>query len=240
MINLDVLSLLDILPDRITDEYIKALVYAIDPELQEITAAIQEAIIMTRIKELSETLVDLLAWQLHVDFYEPLGLDLCKKRALVENSLIWHRYKGTKYAVEDIVRTIFFEEFRVEEWYEYGGRPFFFRVRIRSSPLCGEELDIVIAAINATKNERSWLDYIIFEDDIYSADYHIGIMTEHNFGHITDDTEIVADTFDYHGGALYERIKEEHKCESPKRKICTQKKLREVAEEKQDFKRFYR
>lgn len=173
MINLKDFGLLDKIPDRVTDEEMEALAYAIDPELQEVIAAISEVIIFPRIDQLPENLVDLLAWQLHVDFYDSLGFDLATKRTLVKNSLLWHRHKGTKYAVEEIVRTLFYDEFFIEEWFEYGGRPYFFRARMGASPMSEEELTEVRAAIDTVKNERSWLDYVIFHDEIEPHDMHI-------------------------------------------------------------------
>jgi len=182
MTNLNDLRILDILPGRISDEYMEALDYALTPELQEITAAIIETIIMPRIDEQDEPLVDLLAWQLHVDFYEPLGLNLDLKRALVKNSLIWHRYKGTKYVVEEIVRTLFFPDFRVEEWFEYGGKPYFFRAVVGSQPTSSAEvLGEAIKAIYATKNERSWLEYIRFEQEIPTNTYVGGAFEESTY-----------------------------------------------------------
>ena len=171
MIDLSVLKLLDILPIPITDEEMEALSYALDPELKEITAAINEAVIMTRIDELPENLVDLLAWQLHVDFYEPLGLDLDRKRALVKNSLIWHRYKGTKYALESMIRILFFDNFKIEEWFEYGGEPYFFRVTSQDLISNRGQYKDLIRAIYELKNTRSWLERLRFEREIETTIY---------------------------------------------------------------------
>ena len=189
MIDTSILSILDILPNSVTTEETEALSYALTPELQEITKAISEALIYARIDELDEDFIDLLAWQFHVDFYEPLGLSLEKKRALVKNSLIWHRYKGTKSVVEEIVRLIFFENFNVQEWFEYGGRPYFFRAIAGSEPMQVEALREVIKAINATKNERSWLDYIKFVYETYTNTYSVSISSFMTKEYIIVDTE---------------------------------------------------
>ena len=44
---------------------------AFDQHLQEVSRNIREAFIVSRIHELPENVIDLLAWQWHVDFYEP-------------------------------------------------------------------------------------------------------------------------------------------------------------------------
>ena len=209
MINLDVLKLLDLLPSRITDKEMEALAYALDPEMQEITKAIEEIIIMPRIRYQPENIVDNLAWQLHVDFYEPLGLDLDKKRTLVEVSLDWHRRKGTKSVVEEIMLLLFFPNFRVEEWFEYDGKPYFFRAIIGSEPLNQEQLEEAIKAIYITKNERSWLDYITFEHDV-NVNSYIAVMME---DYITETfcTSGIPSNIDctlYRASAMNDNIKE--------------------------------
>ena len=181
MTNLENLRLEDIAPDSIKIPDVLAFFNALDPELQKITQDIGEALIMIRIYELPEEIVDLLAWQFHVDFYEPLGLDLDRKRALVKNSLIWHRYKGTKYALESMIRILFFENFQIEEWFEYGGKPYFFRLIAWDSLREEEQYDDFIRAIYELKNERSWLEGLIFEREVESTIYLgvVGTRTTH-------------------------------------------------------------
>lgn len=178
MTKLDKLSLLDILPERITDEEMEALAYAIDPEMQDITASIIESIIIPRIDEIPEELVDLLAWQFHVDFYEPLGLDIEIRRALVKNSLIWHRWKGTKFVLEDMLRMLFLDDFTVEEWFEYGGEPYFFR--ISTTDIIhdfGLYVDL-LRAIHELKNERSWLESIVMRKSTTGTTF-VGLVGKH-------------------------------------------------------------
>jgi len=171
MIKLVDLILADILPKRLKTKEILAVASALDKQMKEITKEIDGVIMIPRIEEMSEDIVDSLAWQFHVDFYEPLGLNLDLKRALVKNSLDWHRRKGTKSVVEEIVRTLFFPNFKVEEWFEYGGRPFFFRAIAGSQLVSREDLGEAIKAIYAVKNERSWLDSITFEYEEEKADF---------------------------------------------------------------------
>ena len=178
MINLENLRLSDIAPDNIKIPEVLAMFAALDPELQEITAAIDEALIMTVIDQLPEPIVDLLAWQLHVDFYEPLGLDLDRKRALVKNSLIWHRYKGTKYVLEDMIRILFFDDFYVEEWFEYGGEPYVFRLVSNEITTDLFQYKDLIRAIYELKNERSWLEGIRFNRE-NRATIYTGQVAKH-------------------------------------------------------------
>jgi phage tail P2-like protein len=166
MINIYELSLLDLLPMSIKTDEITAVCKALDKQLMEISGRLIENIILPRIDELPEKTVDLLAWQLHVDFYEPLGMDLKKKRELVKNAVVWHKEKGTKRAVEQLVKTVFFDDFKVIEWFTYGGKPYYFRIVIKNGSVkTKEEYNLLIQAINSAKNIRSHLEKVISESN---------------------------------------------------------------------------
>ena len=93
---LEDLSLKDIIPPSISgDRNIQAIIGAIDPQIQDVSQSIREAFIIPGINELPENVVDLLAWQWHVDSYEP-DLPIATKRALVLDSIKWHRKKAQK------------------------------------------------------------------------------------------------------------------------------------------------
>ena len=155
-------SLLDILPQNLLrDEQIKAAAQALDAELQKITEATKEALLLPRLDELPETVIDLLAWQWHVDFYEPVGMDVETKRRLIKTSIAWHRIKGTPTGVEQVVSATFDTSY-VKEWFEYGGKPYHFKVVTEDVTTDQNVLARMRRAIEAAKNARSWLETIEF------------------------------------------------------------------------------
>ena len=97
---LEELALGDILPISLAgDTGVTQSGMAIDPQLLAATQLALDLPIYSRIDELAEEWVDLLAWQWHVDLYD-LDLSLTEKREIVKRALIVHRYKGTLYAVK--------------------------------------------------------------------------------------------------------------------------------------------
>lgn len=151
--------LIDILPLNIAqDSKVKAAAEALDRELQAVTAAIDQCLFLSRIEELSEPMLDQLAWQFHVDFYEP-NLSLEQKRSLVKNALIWHRRKGTPAVVEELV-TVLFDEGRVVEWWEYDGEPYKFKIVTHNTAVTNERALEFIRALASVKNARSWLEKV--------------------------------------------------------------------------------
>lgn len=155
-------SLQRTLPSSIADDKnVKNIVKAIEPELRKINAFAELILLLPRLDELSEDIVDVLAWQYHVDFYD-YEADVSIKRNLVRNALAWHKIKGTPAAVEAVVGTVFTSG-RVFEWWEYDAEPYHFEVRLIEEPCPNPSvIEKLIRAIQETKNTRSWCDGLYF------------------------------------------------------------------------------
>ena len=159
MRNLRDVKILDLIPPNLKqDPTIQAAAKAIDGELTAVTESIRECFFYARIDELPEQIVDELAWQLHVDFYEP-DLPIDTKRLLVKNSLPWHMRKGTPAAVEELI-TALFDDGQVVEWFDYGGKPYFFKVVTFNQSVTQERAEAFIRAVNTAKNKRSRLEKV--------------------------------------------------------------------------------
>lgn len=156
------------------DEQVLAAARAIEERLREVSLKTDLLLLLPRLDELSEALVDELTWQYHVDFYD-YKADIAKKRALVRNAIAWHRYKGTPAAVEEVC-TAAFKTAKVFENWEYGGEPYHFQVRLIEEGIPDQSvIDALIRAVNDTKNTRSWLDGLSFFREILGT-FYIGAM----------------------------------------------------------------
>lgn len=151
-----------ILPSSISgDATVKDIVQAISGRLAQLGEQAELVLILPRIKKLPEEIVDELAWQYHVDFYD-VAADITKKRELVRKAIARHRYKGTPAAVEEVCSAAF-DTAEVVEWYEYGGEPYHFRVRMVQESIPDETaMAEMVKAVNSAKNTRSWLDSLVF------------------------------------------------------------------------------
>jgi len=178
-------SILDLLPPNIaSDKNVRAIAEAFDKTLHDIINKIPDVAIIPNLmlnKIVNETLVDLLAWQFHVDFYQP-DLPLDVKIALVKKSLDWHTRKGTPSTIEEIVTEIFAEA-KIEEWYEYNGLPHHFRVTVGDFLPDSATIAKITRAINSVKNTRSFLDImtsiIIFHDELPMEENNTMVGTIH-------------------------------------------------------------
>ena len=125
--DIELISLNDIVPPSISgDRHIQAIISATDPQFQKVSQSIREAFIISRIDELPENVIDLLAWQWHVDSYEP-DLPIETKRGLVRDSVRWHRKKGTKSAIKTALEKLDFVPTFLE-WFDIGTAPHTFEI----------------------------------------------------------------------------------------------------------------
>ena len=153
-------TLSEILPTNlIADEQIAAMAAALDKMLSDLTTATREVIHLPRLDELSGTILDLLMYQFHVDHAEPLFLDDETKRNLIRESIATHRQFGTKAALEAVNRA-FGRKIKISPWFEYGGNPFWFRLRTKPFK-SADDLESWLRMINHVKSVRDWCEIIL-------------------------------------------------------------------------------
>lgn len=178
MSDLENVKLIDTLPPNLAaDESIQNLCPVIDAKLQEISNTINVILLWQNMELLPETIIDELAWQFHVDFYD-YSASKSKKITLVKKAIPWHKIKGTPAAVEAVCTEVFKSAQVVENW-KYGGEPYRFRVdNITESISSQAVIDSLVRTINETKNTRSWLDGVVFSRQINAnIFYSFGLET---------------------------------------------------------------
>ena len=101
------------------DRQVQSACKAWDVQMFQVMDATGSVIMIPNIMNIKDsTLVDILAWQFHVDFYDASqSLDLRKR--LVQMSIIWHKTKGTVALVEDVLDTYWPGGATIEEWFQY-------------------------------------------------------------------------------------------------------------------------
>lgn len=162
MSDLSKIDLKSLLPSSIADdETVRAICDSIAGKLQMIDEKSELVLLLPRLDYLPEVLIDELAWQYHVDFYD-YSASIDKKRALVREAIAWHRKKGTPAAVEAVCAAVFKSAKVFENW-QYGGKPYHFQVRMITESIPDQSvIDNLYRAISESKNVRSWLDTLSF------------------------------------------------------------------------------
>lgn len=159
-------ELKSILPTSISeDENVRKTADAVSNELTAVTTLIPNVLVYSHINLLPEKILDLLAWQFHVDDYVDAA-SIKIKRKQIKTAIAVHRYKGTAYAVRLVVDALAGGA-KVREWSEYGGKPYHFRVeQMPDRVRCGEDVDALTRAIGNAKNVRSWLDELRWQREL--------------------------------------------------------------------------
>lgn len=111
------------------DESVAALADAAAQELARRPEEIDRLRIYPEIDRLDEELLDILAYDFKVDWWDP-NYSLEEKRRTMKDSWRVHKMLGTKAAVEMALRAIY-PKTDVREWFEYeGGKPYHFKLYI--------------------------------------------------------------------------------------------------------------
>ena len=161
----------DILPGNLMeDPAAQAFSYALREGTRLLNRYTQLCYVYCSIETAPNDIVDLLAKELRTQYYSD-ALELDVKRGLVRNTLIWYMTAGTPAAVEELVGIVFGEG-EVAEWFEYGGKPYWFK--IKTNAILTEDMNTFFSdMIRRVKNTRSHIEAIeihrTIEQTIYAG-----------------------------------------------------------------------
>ena len=116
----------------------------------------QRASIYARIDELDEELLDILAVDLNVTWYD-YDYDVETKRRVIKESFFVHRYLGTVGATKKALCAVW-PNTGVEEWFDYGGDPYYFRVLLEANENQPIYIKDIIDTIKTYQSIRSHLE----------------------------------------------------------------------------------
>lgn len=129
MIKLTDARLTDALPKTLAEQpWVQALAEASRKMRRRVMAYADRTRLFCDIDEASEEALDALAVELQTPLYKN-DYPLTVKRQIVKNSMLYYIRSGTRGAVEELLADIY-QGAEVEEWFEYGGEPNYFRVAI--------------------------------------------------------------------------------------------------------------
>ncbi|UYF99335.1 phage tail protein I [Halomonas sp. GD1P12] len=129
-----------------------------------ITVPIRE---LWRPQECPERLLPWLAWAMSVDEWDAEWSEQQKRNA-IDAAVYLHRHKGTAAAVQRAVDLVF-DDAEVQEWFDYGGEPFHFRVVSEGAFTSSRDYQRLTRLIESSKNARSWLEAIVIRSRLESG-----------------------------------------------------------------------
>lgn len=147
------------------DEGMLALGRLIAEELHITAGETKKNIIYANIEELSETWLDVLAYDLHVDWYD-YDYPIEAKRAIIRDNVRVHQKLGTKAAVEMALGGIH-PQSEIEEWFDYDGEPFCFRIVLDTTKSrVAADYDEIVRTVDIYKRLTAHLDGLYYQGSI--------------------------------------------------------------------------
>ena len=178
MISLQQVSFSALLPPNLQDVQARALGAAWDKVFRKLVDyAERVSMTFAFVMELDEEMADHLCLSLDITGYKA-DLSLQKKRLLIRSALLNYSRMGTKAALEDAVGIIHGGTTVQENW-EYGGQPYFFRVAVDAGQekVAENPVGRLLDTIMEYKNARSWLQGITV-DVIEPGSVYTGALPE--------------------------------------------------------------
>lgn len=167
MIKLTDARLTDALPKTLAEQpWVQALADASRKMRRRVMAYADRTRLFCDIDEASEEALDALAVELQTPLYKN-DYPLTVKRQIVKNSMLYYIRSGTRGAVEELLADIY-QGAEVEEWFEYGGKPNYFRVAIDISrttvpvaEMAPAELESWLYSVKRASSALESLSYMI-------------------------------------------------------------------------------
>lgn len=153
--------------------------------VSESSQSIKSVSIYPSIDDLPEGVLDILAKDFKIDWYD-YDQTLEVKRNTVKSCFMVHRSIGTAASIKQALKNIW-ENVTLEEWFEYSGDPYHFRVHVVDNHTADKEAEARFV-IGITKNARSILDYIAFDGGECEMDLYIGMTI---YGNYVKDTVVM-------------------------------------------------
>lgn len=167
MIKLTDARLTDALPKTLAEQpWVQALAEASRKMRRRVMAYADRTRLFCDIDEASEEALDALAVELQTPLYKN-DYPLTVKRRIVKNSMLYYIRSGTRGAVEELLADIY-QGAEVEEWFECGGKPNYFRVAIDISrttvpvaEMAPAELESWLYSVKRASSALESLSYMI-------------------------------------------------------------------------------
>ena len=142
---------------------------------------ISRLLIYPDIDRLDEKLLDILAYDFKVDWWDP-NYTLEEKRQILKDSWRVHKTLGTKAAVVRAISAVY-RNSEVREWFEYGGEPYHFKLSIDLTGTFGDEAKLwrAIDRVNFYKSLRSHMDELrLVSSPMDTTAYYAGAFASYS------------------------------------------------------------
>lgn len=140
------------------DLYDSLLATGMSNLFQKWSVDMQRVIIVGQTDYLNEAELDQLAHDQNIFWYNYMGTIAQKRQQIKEAPLVFNRL-GTVWAVERVMNQ-YFENTELQEWFEYGGDPHYFRFTTEDTNILRSDIQTFLAILDKVKRKSQWLEEI--------------------------------------------------------------------------------
>lgn len=160
--NVEKLNVLELLPEFMQeDDFNISLAKGLNKIERQGWGDVSKLSIWDKIDELNEAELSELAYEMNIFWYEE-SADINTKRKIIKNAKRVFATLGTAYAVEQVIDDYFPDAF-LQEWFEYGGSPHFFKIFSNNPNILNAQIDLFLRVLEKVKRRSAWLECIEFQ-----------------------------------------------------------------------------
>lgn len=167
MIGIKDVTILDILPYTFkTDEY-TALSKAIAALTTKFYNTMLSVSLWSDIEQVKSEILDVMAAELDAPFYQT-NMTVEQKRSIIAAAFTYNAKIGTLSSIQGLLSASFGGG-TVSEWYDYGGKPYYFRANISRADGISttyNSYEYFLAMLEKVKNKRAKLESITIEENL--------------------------------------------------------------------------
>ena len=156
-----------------------ALACAMERGLQKMTEIVADGVqTVLNIEAMPAWRLDELAWEYNITWYD-YNAEISHKREQIRGAMDYYTRLGTAAAVRRAISDVYGAG-HIEEWFQYGGTPYHFRVYTTNVTVLQENRERFLHLLSQVKNARSVLENVIYNGAssaarIYAATKCVGL-----------------------------------------------------------------
>lgn len=167
------------------DAAVHGLAVGVDDVVRALDEVVSTFSQWDKIDSMSEAELDAFAEELGIDWYNKTA-DIAARRSVVKEADLVYQHLGTKWSVENVIKS-YFGVGAIREWWEYDGEPGHFRVITTNPSVQEERFNEFINLLNKVKRCSAHLDgvYITLTNQMnlyYGFAYHDTTHEVHRIG----------------------------------------------------------
>ena len=143
------------------EPWAQAMAYAVNRQLIQMLTYAEGTMVLANVDKMSDAVLDVLAKELRLPYYD-LSFTISVKRELVKGALQYWATAGTVESLTKILTNIFGDA-EIEEWFEYGGEPGYFRILTTNPNVSGETLEQFRKTAQDVKRLSAWLEEVLVD-----------------------------------------------------------------------------